>query len=521
MTYVRKDLWNLGETWNPTLLWYAKAIRELQSRPIDDPTSWRFLAAIHGFKKELWITDGYYTVGEKLPAPADRELFWDQCQHRTWFFLPWHRPYLLSFEKIVRDAIVKLGGPADWALPYWDYDDFAERPDTLGLPQEFYDKTLPDGTPNPLALPVDLRYGIDGNGNITLAPVQLDLARAFKEAEYTGVQTGGSPGFGGAATGFNHGSTRDYPFGLLESSPHNNVHNMVGGDNGEPDTSPTYHEGLMSDPRTAGLDPVFWLHHANIDRLWQIWLNRDPSHQNPTESAFVDGPPQGRPFIFPDENGESTFWKVGQTLDLNALGYTYESFHDPVPKPQKAAKDAVAFAARPTVAAVKDPVVELIGANSGSVKLQGRKSATQVRLDKPGVAKVAKSLAAKGLRAENAAAPAHERVFLNLENIRGRRNNLFIEVYINVPDGEQPEIHPELRAGGVSLFGVAAASDASDPHGGGGVSASLEITEIVDALRASGGLDLEHLQVSLYPDKKLGAGDSVSVGRISIYRQGE
>lgn len=518
MTYVRKDLWNLGETWNPTLLWYAKAVQELQTRPITDPTSWRFLAAIHGFDEDLWETDGYYSPGEKLPALPDRELFWDQCQHRTWFFLPWHRPYLIAFENIVRAAVVKLGGPADWSLPYWDYDDYQERPETLGLPREFYEKTLPDGTPNPLALPVDLRYGMNGDGVITLAPVQLDLARAITEVQYKGVQ-GGSPGFGGPVTGFQHGRNRDYPFGLLESSPHNNVHNMVGGDNGEPDTSPSYHEGLMADPRTAGLDPVFWLHHANIDRLWQVWLNRDPSHQNPTESDFVNGPPAGRPFIFPDVNGESTFWKVGQTLDLNALGYTYESFHDPVPKASKAPKEAVAFAARPTVAAVKEPVVELIGANSTSLKLQGRKSATQVRLDKPGVARVAKNLSAKGLHAVSA--PAHERVFLNLENIRARRNNLFLEVYVNVPDGEQPGAHPELRAGGVSLFGAAAASDASDPHGGGGVSASLEITAIVDALRASGGLDLEHLQVSLYPDKDLGADDDVSVGRISIYRQGE
>lgn len=306
MTYVRKDLWKLGETWNPTLLWYAKAIQVLQKRPITDPTSWRFLAAIHGFKEALWITDGYYQKGEKLPSADDRELFWDQCQHRTWFFLPWHRPYLLAFEQIIRSEIIKLNGPADWALPYWDYDDYVARPETLGLPQEFYDETLPDGTPNPLALPVNLRYGTQGDGVIQLDPVQLDLATAIKAVPYTSDDDVAT-GFGGPVTGFNHGERRDHIFGLLESSPHNNVHDMVGGNNGLPDTSPDYHEGLMADPRTAGLDPVFWLHHANIDRLWQVWLNRDPSHQNPTESEFVDGPPAGRPFIFPDENGESTF----------------------------------------------------------------------------------------------------------------------------------------------------------------------------------------------------------------------
>jgi len=516
MTYIRKDLWKLGETWNPTLLWYAKAVHELQKRPITDPTSWRFLAAIHGFKAELWANDGYYRPGEELPPASVRELYWGRCQHRTWFFLPWHRPYLLAFEQIVRAAVVKLGGPSDWALPYWDYDDYLERPETLGLPQAFYEKTLPDGSPNPLALPTRLRYGTDGKGKVELTPAKIDFTDAANELLYKGTPKGNA-GFGGQ----NPVTTpaEDLVFGLLESMPHNQVHNMVGGDNGKPGKA--NHEGLMADTRTAGLDPVFWLHHANIDRLWQIWLNRDPHHHNPKEPDFVNGPPQDSPFVFPDENGDSRFWKVGETLDLKTLGYTYESFHDPVPKAAPAPKQVAAFAAKAAVAAVKEPVVELIGANSSSLKLVGRKSVSQVRLDKPGVAKVAKHLAAKGLVANNVAAPSHERVFLNLESIRGQRNNVFIEVYVGLPAGAQPDAHPELCAGGVSLFGVAAASDPADPHGGNGVNASLEITEIVNALRAKGALDLAQVQIDLVPDKDLSADDELSVGRISIYRQGE
>jgi len=36
-------------TWDPTLLWYAKAVGEMKNRPLADPTSWKYLAAIHGF----------------------------------------------------------------------------------------------------------------------------------------------------------------------------------------------------------------------------------------------------------------------------------------------------------------------------------------------------------------------------------------------------------------------------------------------------------------------------------------
>ena len=54
MTRVRKDVRSLGAGWNDTLLWYAKAVGTLQSRPVTNPTSWRFMAAIHGMHPTVW-----------------------------------------------------------------------------------------------------------------------------------------------------------------------------------------------------------------------------------------------------------------------------------------------------------------------------------------------------------------------------------------------------------------------------------------------------------------------------------
>ena len=39
------------------------------------------------------------------------------CPHGNWYFLPWHRAYLLSYERAVR----QLTGNNDFALPYWDW----------------------------------------------------------------------------------------------------------------------------------------------------------------------------------------------------------------------------------------------------------------------------------------------------------------------------------------------------------------------------------------------------------------
>ena len=42
--------------------------------------------------------------GEAFPSASDQQRFWNQCQHQTWYFLPWHRGYLLGLEAVVRDA---------------------------------------------------------------------------------------------------------------------------------------------------------------------------------------------------------------------------------------------------------------------------------------------------------------------------------------------------------------------------------------------------------------------------------
>ena len=94
-------------------------------------------------------------------------------------------------------------------------------------------------------------------GTRRLGDGQVDLRPCLNEIPFQASSSpGGDPGFGGPVTGFHHGS--DGPNGQLESVPHNQVHGYVG--------------GFMGSFDTAGLDPIFWLHHANIDRIWQIWL---------------------------------------------------------------------------------------------------------------------------------------------------------------------------------------------------------------------------------------------------------
>src|SRR6476661_2510886 len=163
MTRVRRDVRGLGAGWNDTLLWYARAVRTLQSRPLTDSTSWRFLAAIHGMHPTVWRQFGVIQANTPAPPAAVQRRFWNQCQHQSWYFLPWHRGYLASFEAIVRAAIVAEGGPLSWALPYWNYNSAKRRANEL--PPAFAARKMPDGSDNPLL--VKQRYG-DGTGRIVL-----------------------------------------------------------------------------------------------------------------------------------------------------------------------------------------------------------------------------------------------------------------------------------------------------------------------------------------------------------------
>ena len=106
MARVRKDVWGLGAGWSDTLEWYAKAVRTLQSRSVTDRTSWSFLAAIHGMHPVVWREFGVIQATTQLPTAGIQRRFWNQCQHQSWYFLPWHRAYLAAFEEIVREAVV-------------------------------------------------------------------------------------------------------------------------------------------------------------------------------------------------------------------------------------------------------------------------------------------------------------------------------------------------------------------------------------------------------------------------------
>ena len=80
-------------------------IQVMMSRPVTDPTSYRFQANIHGT---------YDT-----PTTPEEMASWNQCEHGSFYFFSWHRMYLYFFDRILRAA----AGDPSLVLPYWDWTD--------------------------------------------------------------------------------------------------------------------------------------------------------------------------------------------------------------------------------------------------------------------------------------------------------------------------------------------------------------------------------------------------------------
>jgi tyrosinase len=108
-------------------------------------------------------------------------------------------------------------------------------------------------------------------------------------------------------------------------------------------------------------------------------------------------------------------------------------------------------------------------------------------------------------------------VFLHIENVTCNSDAPTFRVYLNVPAGDEPEQHPELRAGGVGTFGLVEASDPNGARGGRGMTVRLDVTDLFARLAAMKNWDAQTLRVSFSPAYWDAPVPQVKVGRVSLY----
>lgn len=464
MVLVRRDIWSLesGGPWDQYSLAYAKAVGVMQGRGATDPTSWSYQAAMHGTYR--------------TPAEPD----WNGCQHATWFFLPWHRMYIYWFERIVRSIIASEGGPDDWALPYWNY---SKPSPSNTLPLAFRKATLPDGSANPLFVPDPHRDStINAGGALPLSATSYSYAYSL-----TNFTWPPRPGFGGGQTPPVH---FDSATGALENQPHNVIHDVVGGP-----TSGECDGGWMSDPNCAAQDPIFYLHHSNIDRLWVNWLYLGSGRANPTDPRWLN-----QSYNFFDEHGNSVTMKVSDVLTTAQLGYRYDDSPpgwgwwrrvppmvrrvlppEPVEKPEGGG-----------VVAEHGPIT--LGPDPVTVNLEAP----------PALTKLVRSLhPKKGELAQNV--DSQSRVLLTLSGIGfDQHPGVVYEIYVDLPEAtsETDASTTPQFAGHVTFFGashVHASEGAADEHHAAGLVHIYDITGLVEALDAHGQWSDKEVAVTFVP----------------------
>jgi hypothetical protein len=461
---------------------YRKGVALMMKRDAKDPRSWIYQANIHGFPTEN-------TVCQVTPLSAQPA--WSTCQHGNFFFLAWHRMYLYYFEQILRSSVREaLGDPNyEFSLPYWDYENAAYH----DLPEPF---RSPADASN--SLYVQQRAANCNAGQECVSATTASAAEALKLTPFCNCPQGQT--CAGCASGllpdqaFGSQFTAapvhlSGSFGELESQPHNVVHDAVGGET-----------GWMAYVECAARDPIFWLHHANIDRLWQVWLN-EGGRQNPLGADNW----KTQTFTFFDENAQEVKMTGCQVLNMaTQLNYQYEGL--PVQNVTLCSETGAQPEAGVAAAAPQPPKV-LTESRAAETKLGNEPVSVSVPMPS-GVADRMSALAegreAKGMR-------------LVIEGLRRLRPGAFYQVYINLPAGQKPDPSGPYFVGNIGLFG-------SDHHGGAEVNRSFDITDDVRRLREQGQWSGQ-LQVTIVRGNLAGAPNAtqkqefVSFRKISVIEQ--
>jgi hypothetical protein len=204
--------------------------------------------------------------------------------HSNWLFLPWHRAFIYFHELALRRVVGD-----DFRLPVWDWENDASIP-------EFYYKWL--GIPSFLSVGCYSRPHING---LPLTNPCILQAWLFSNAFEDFCGKSPSQSIGGLAT----------------YGPHSSVHMYLAG-------------GAMPVFDYAAADPIFYSHHANIDRFWSYWMtnwrNRHPDQKLPadwleTPMYFYDQIPNPKTGHLEDCLVEI---HPNDLIDESRLGYKYQ-----------------------------------------------------------------------------------------------------------------------------------------------------------------------------------------------------
>lgn len=422
------------------------------------------------------------------------------CPHGNWWFFVWHRGYVGWFERTIRE----LSGNPRFALPYWDWTQLPQIPEAM-----FNSVLTPtDAAFNPYISSYDTFYNymnpaltafwnsrtpgqvheltLRGYTSLDVLWGQIKSNPMYATTQNARYLSRQNPHLDPKTTAmcaidtilkglspttfipFNSGKTTSHTlpptgstqFSILEGQPHNNIHNNIGGVNNVPPSD----FGYMQD-NLSPTDPIFFLHHANMDRLWDVWTRKQQQRGLPTLPV---GPELAQwskePFLFYiDAQGNPVSAnKAGDYATINGFDYDYE----PGSGDEVITQPLVALAAPPRArftgkmkgqtASVAVPAALLKQAAEGK---QGRTLVVQVTLPHP-------------------SGPGAPRNF---------------DVLVNAPPGvTSVDADSPYYAGTIAFFGHM-------PHMGMDATFNVPLTKVLGTLKAQNKLGAGQLHIRVVP----------------------
>lgn len=309
---VRKNLLELNES-SPDVIYYKAGILAMRNIPLDHPElghlGWLGQAKIHEAS----------------------------CAHRNYLFIPWHRVYLSYFEKTVGFWAKELRDALSGERPMSDtvFGNGIEMPDVPGILKgqllatdhtfalPYWDWTYAASMQNdkehcPSILLTDPIFDVNQWKNPLVArgippQKQLDTEVVGREAILELLTINDFVAFAGE---YSPAQMKKSQGGGLEGGPHNRMHVWVG--------------GAMGQVPQAGKDPAFWMHHCNIDRLWECWMQYhsfnpeiiypDESHAEEWKAMLLSG-------CFSIPGGQPVEHPLHETLNINLWDYSYDRLY--------------------------------------------------------------------------------------------------------------------------------------------------------------------------------------------------
>lgn len=334
------DQWNM----------FIAALADLQRQPESNDMSWFGIGGIHGAPYISWPrgTTGNFNQGMGY------------CVHGGPLFATWHRPYTLLIEQALQARAVAIAArftgsraaayrtAADQLrLPYWDWSDPTTRSD---IPAPVMQPTISVTTPGTNGTPVTstIQNPLFQYNFQSAATLRQYFSGNYANWMYTTRHPRSSsdptPVNANANTMMQNGFTtrRQQTYQLFSQTSfnsmasalegiHNQVHTNVGGSN------PLGH---MSVTNAASFDPIFWLHHCNVDRMVALYQAIYPSNRlqpSPGRATFgrivpgIDGPNDDLfTNLYPFRLPSGSWWQSNEIKSVGTI-WKYRYGYDEIP----------------------------------------------------------------------------------------------------------------------------------------------------------------------------------------------